>query len=696
MQTTDQPKKISIPFATNGIKRNIPNASQIGVVDGAASYPDGFPQKNFLPLAAGGIPPAGADFNGVLNEITAVLRWQAAGALFRYDAEFAATVGGYPKGCRLSASDGVGVWVNQVESNLADPNNPASEGWLSLSDSINVVRSETAAVAHALSKAFGFNVPTVFDFMTNAQIADAKLSSPTLDHTSALQAALTATAGKALILGPYNFRATAGLLVRGTVLGLGGNVKFSGVTISKLINQTAEGSLLGFTIDGAQVTNCEYGLFVDTDFAQSSTCKYDLKIVNIANGDNTKGCNGATFYKSSSATVNPNTKLDIKIDVDTVTATANSTVGDSGGASCGILVSFNGVGTDSHVVIRDSVVKNILPVEDSAGIQTYTADHTTVGALGNFSILNCKTYNTRKRGVKVQSQNTIVRDVTVFGQNNEIGFDTYAVETLFENCRYRNGAGTSFRTSGINTRFYAAKGEASTQQPMLRLDAGAVGPALRDCSFTNSATLGSNDNNIVYINGVAYCTFDNCSIACTSSTGVGFSVGGTCDIKFRGGSIGGTYNGVLLAFSSGSFSFTNGSTMNVSNAGVVRTGSTSQVFVGNDSAISAAIGLNLVGGGISATAELDNCKLSCSNFGLIVADGSRVLNCQVTSPNTTGTAISAGNSVVRNNRITKYAIGVDMSYSTTAEVSDNVAIGTTSPYVKTGYTAFVDIDNFSR
>lgn len=130
----EQPKKIAIPFASNGIKRDIPDTSQIGIVDGAASYTDGFPQKNFLPLAAGGIPPAGADFNGVLNEITKIQQWQSAGGMFKFDAEFAAAVGGYPNGARLLYADGSDLWINTVDGNQTDPDGVSPAGWLSLSD----------------------------------------------------------------------------------------------------------------------------------------------------------------------------------------------------------------------------------------------------------------------------------------------------------------------------------------------------------------------------------------------------------------------------------------------------------------------------------------------------------------------------------------------------------------------------------
>ncbi|KAA1174648.1 hypothetical protein FP026_29625, partial [Rhizobium tropici] len=73
MKASDIPVKFPIPFAASaggGYIRAIPQASQIGITNGAASLTDGFPPLTFLPVGAGGTPPWGQDFNGILNEIT--------------------------------------------------------------------------------------------------------------------------------------------------------------------------------------------------------------------------------------------------------------------------------------------------------------------------------------------------------------------------------------------------------------------------------------------------------------------------------------------------------------------------------------------------------------------------------------------------------------------------------------------------
>ncbi|WP_433670522.1 glycine-rich domain-containing protein [Klebsiella michiganensis] len=129
MQSSSSPKKISIPFANSGDKQTIPDTSQIGIQDGRASYPDGFPPLTRTPLSAGGVPPYGTDMNGVLYDLSAAARWNAAGAPFKYDSDFSSSIGGYPKGAILSNSAGDGFWQSIVENNTTNPDS-GGIGWI--------------------------------------------------------------------------------------------------------------------------------------------------------------------------------------------------------------------------------------------------------------------------------------------------------------------------------------------------------------------------------------------------------------------------------------------------------------------------------------------------------------------------------------------------------------------------------------
>ena len=131
MQSTNIPTKIPLPFANSagvGYITAIPVTSQIGIVDGRASLHDGFPPLNFTAISSGGIPPFGADVNGILFESTAILQWQQAGGFFPYDSAFSAYVGGYPKGAVIQAAAFAGFWTSTSENNTTNPDTGGA-GW---------------------------------------------------------------------------------------------------------------------------------------------------------------------------------------------------------------------------------------------------------------------------------------------------------------------------------------------------------------------------------------------------------------------------------------------------------------------------------------------------------------------------------------------------------------------------------------
>ena len=134
MLLTNAPAKIPLPFASAGAKNTIPEASQIGIVDGAASLTDGFPPLTRTPLASGGKAPSGLDMNGILYELSAIVRWANAGGGYPFDATFVAdsNVGGYPAGARVLRSDGTGYWFNTVDNNTTNPetSGAVAAGWL--------------------------------------------------------------------------------------------------------------------------------------------------------------------------------------------------------------------------------------------------------------------------------------------------------------------------------------------------------------------------------------------------------------------------------------------------------------------------------------------------------------------------------------------------------------------------------------
>jgi hypothetical protein len=155
MQASNAPTKVPLPFANGGAKNAIPTPSQqTSPTPAAASWTDGFPPLTRTPIAAGGIPPAGLDMNGVLNTISAGLQWENAGGSFPYDATFSTAIGGYPRGAVLARADLSGFWLNQTDNNTTNPDTGGA-GWVAAFSSgvvgqmRNAKMSVTAASATA-------------------------------------------------------------------------------------------------------------------------------------------------------------------------------------------------------------------------------------------------------------------------------------------------------------------------------------------------------------------------------------------------------------------------------------------------------------------------------------------------------------------------------------------------------------------
>lgn len=125
-----RPSNYPLPFASSGVKNTIPTPA---TGTGKASFTEGFPTVTMMPLTAGGIPPEGKDFNGILYDVTTHTVWVNAGGQYQFDAALSAAIGGYPAGMVLQNNAGTASYVSAVANNTTDFNsNPGSIGtsWL--------------------------------------------------------------------------------------------------------------------------------------------------------------------------------------------------------------------------------------------------------------------------------------------------------------------------------------------------------------------------------------------------------------------------------------------------------------------------------------------------------------------------------------------------------------------------------------
>ena len=164
MQSSNAPSKIAVPFAQNGDKQPIPVASQIGIADGRASFNDGFPPITRIDILAGGVPPFGTDFNGILYDLSNAIRWENSGGRYAYNADYATAIGGYPKGALLATADYSGYWQNTVENNTSNPD-AGGAGWIPVAGAGSDYALDTGT-ANAYAATYSPAVITLKDGMT--------------------------------------------------------------------------------------------------------------------------------------------------------------------------------------------------------------------------------------------------------------------------------------------------------------------------------------------------------------------------------------------------------------------------------------------------------------------------------------------------------------------------------------------------
>lgn len=137
MNSSDSPTRVSKAFGINGLRNTIPvDSNQSTDNNGIATFNKGFPPVTMQPLSAGGIPPSGMDFNGVLYSVTLQQQWQNAGMTYPFSSSFSSQINGYPKGSILPSSTYTGQWLNLNEQNSIPPENSngSNTGWVPINN----------------------------------------------------------------------------------------------------------------------------------------------------------------------------------------------------------------------------------------------------------------------------------------------------------------------------------------------------------------------------------------------------------------------------------------------------------------------------------------------------------------------------------------------------------------------------------
>lgn len=525
----------------------------------------------------------------------------------------------------------------------------------------------------------------------------------TTDDTAAIQAALTAAAGQTLVLAANAiYKCTSSLTVSGSIQGNNATFKFYGTTpgnaTGSLLYTNVEGNLLDFIIDGTNMTSVQCGLWVNTDYLPTRTSFYRLSINNILNSNNTQAANGMVVINASTATYKQ-PRLDIQVNVDVVTATANGTIGDNAGAAAGIAISMNSTGSNATINIHDCIVKSITPAEDAIGIYILTADHTSESAKGLFTVQNCKIYDSAKYGVKLQAanvlvQHTIVENTTLTAEEN---FTSYGYNVVFQDCLSLLTQAYGFALHGKKSTIDNCRVKGASLNPQIGIFTNADNSTVSNCIFETTATFSSNDSPIIRYQGAAKTIFTNIKLINAANTGTMVEVtGSSVDAIFSNIAGTGFYYGFQFAYSAGTARITN-SNLNASYACVYGLGTAGQTVYVNDCLLTAANGLLLTTSSSIVGAFIDNCEINATGVGASLAVASSIRNSSVVSQSAAaGTGVSGQNIIVRDCKIFNFLVGIDYSFSTTAEIANNVTVGSGTSIVATGVTPFATYSNYSR
>ncbi|HGN1964934.1 TPA: hypothetical protein ACKRVN_003427, partial [Proteus mirabilis] len=121
------PKLISKPFALNGLKNDIPENHEVGMKGNQATWDQGFGQVTMIPEKAGGMPPQGMDFNGILNQMCETIVHISKGGVFKFSTDYATAINGYPKGAILQSEDEKKYYQSLIDNNKVNFNTASQE-----------------------------------------------------------------------------------------------------------------------------------------------------------------------------------------------------------------------------------------------------------------------------------------------------------------------------------------------------------------------------------------------------------------------------------------------------------------------------------------------------------------------------------------------------------------------------------------
>lgn len=510
---------------------------------------------------------------------------------------------------------------------------------------------------------------------------------------------LGAALHKKVVADKGGFRVTKGLHIKGDVDFGGATLYFEGDDMPTLLSQKVEADILNLNIDGSGVGNCINGLYVNTNYVTTRISRYVMRIEHLKNIRATESCNGAVFIKEdTSGLVEFNNKYDISISCKDISATANGVIGDTPGSATGILFSMNAAGTDAWVIIRDLEIDGCGPVEDSAGINIYTADYRGNGK-GQFLVENVTVRNCLKRGIKIQSPNTVVRNATVYCEQTNIGFDTYAADTQFISCDALNLKLSAFYTSYKDTLIRDCRittGTASNDISLIVADTESERLRIDNVVIELNKEFLSDLGTVIRSEAASDVYVQNIVLKTAKKKGSFLSANSGNDVYIDQVTVDGLSAGIVIGNNTGRV-FVSNSRFKTRNNCMLKIGENVATVYTHDCSYESRCStvINLSGTGYSAVLHMNDCNVTGPTNGVLPAAGSSVRNSVVRNNATdrAGHGISIQNGTVDGCQVLHFDYGLIWTYSTVSVMTNNTVVDCNYPFDHSASTTYVEYQN---
>lgn len=202
MQLSTLAAKLKVLFASSGTKNTIPDLHTSAPLPANAAFDTGFPAITMTPVSAGGIPPFGADVNGILFALSNTIQALQAGAIYEYDSAFSTAIGGYAQGALLLKGTGAGYWVSTADNNSSDPDTGGGN-WVDLSTFLNALGKyiDPLPTGSANVMAASITLPTLNSAFAGAPVYVRAIGASTITNPTYDGATIFKGAGFALAIG---------------------------------------------------------------------------------------------------------------------------------------------------------------------------------------------------------------------------------------------------------------------------------------------------------------------------------------------------------------------------------------------------------------------------------------------------------------------------------------------------------------